>query len=143
MYSEFGNVTEAERALDLGAAQPGGEMADAVRAWVHLFDGRCASALNLTNKVLSSGSARERAAILAAGAGTRPRASSAAAMRVADTGYRAAVAADAPLMVAGWAGIRGLAEPRRVGRSAGRRGVQRRRPGVPAGGQTTRRLPVP
>ncbi|HEY7483648.1 MAG TPA: LuxR C-terminal-related transcriptional regulator [Streptosporangiaceae bacterium] len=155
LYSEFGDVPEAERVLDLGAVESGGEMAEAVRAWLQLFDGRCASALARTRQVLASPSAGERAVILAVSAGTaaagflgradeaehlgrrglalarryRPDTSwslievgygrclahlalgePAKAWDVADSGYRAAVAADVPLMVAGWAGIRGLAE---------------------------------
>ncbi|MGH3389306.1 MAG: AAA family ATPase [Actinomadura sp.] len=155
LYSEFGDVPEAERVLDLGAAEPGGEMADAVRSWLQLFDGRCAGTLELTYRVLASEPVSERAAILAISAGTaaagflgRPDEAERLGQRglalartfrpdrswslievgygrclahlalgeptkawdVADGGYRAAVAAHAPLMVAGWAGIRGLAE---------------------------------
>lgn len=155
LYSEFGDVPEAERVLDLGAAEPGGEMADAGRAWIRLFDGRCAGSLEMTHRVLGSPEVSERAAILAVSAGTaaagflglareaerlgrqcaalaytfRPNqpwslmevgygrclahlalGEPAKAWDVADEGYRAAVAAHAPLVVAGWAGIRGLAE---------------------------------
>lgn len=154
-YWGHGDVVAAEQALDLLKGRPGEELAQGIRTWILLFDGRCAAVLPIADELLAGDAASPQAVIWAtaaatAAAGCLGRAEDAAsyherglalatahqaelpwgvveldiarclaslamgdlrtAWKVADDGYHRVLAGESPMMSAGHAGFRGLAE---------------------------------
>ncbi|MGW3347288.1 AAA family ATPase [Nonomuraea rubra] len=70
LYWGDGDAPAAERALDLLRGLPGEELAEGIRSWILLFDGRCAAVLEVTDRLLSSRSAGAQPAIWATAAAT-------------------------------------------------------------------------
>ncbi|MFE0076929.1 AAA family ATPase [Nonomuraea sp. NPDC059023] len=68
-YWGEGDAVQADEILDSAATEPNGDLAVGTRAWLLLFDARCASALALACGVLASDTASQQAAVWAAGAG--------------------------------------------------------------------------
>ncbi|MGW0803474.1 AAA family ATPase [Nonomuraea sp. NPDC002799] len=70
MYWGEGDAPAAERTLDLLRGRPGEDLAEGIRTWILLFDGRCAAALDVADRLLASESASAQAVIWATAAAT-------------------------------------------------------------------------
>ncbi|GAA2211626.1 LuxR family transcriptional regulator [Nonomuraea monospora] len=70
LYWGSGDAPAAERALDLVRGLPGEDLAEGIRTWILLFDGRCAAVLEVTERLLAARSASAQSAIWATAAAT-------------------------------------------------------------------------
>jgi DNA-binding CsgD family transcriptional regulator len=70
LYWGDGDAVAAEQTLDLVRGRPGEDLADGIRSWILLFDGRCAATLDVTERLLASDSASAQALIWATVAAT-------------------------------------------------------------------------
>ncbi|HEX4812850.1 MAG TPA: AAA family ATPase [Nonomuraea sp.] len=70
MYWGNGDAPAAEQTLDLLLGRSGEDLAEGIRSWILLFDGRCAAALDIADRLLASHSMNAQAAIWAAAAAT-------------------------------------------------------------------------
>ncbi|MFI9550095.1 BTAD domain-containing putative transcriptional regulator [Nonomuraea endophytica] len=69
-YWGHGDASAAEQALDLLRGRPGADLAEGIRSWILLFDGRCAAVLESADRLLGSDSADPQARIWVAAAAT-------------------------------------------------------------------------
>ncbi|WP_162795254.1 hypothetical protein, partial [Nonomuraea lactucae] len=69
-YWGGGDAVAAEQALGLLNGRPGEDLAQGIRSWVLLFDGRCAAVLDVADRLLASDSASAQALIWATAAAT-------------------------------------------------------------------------
>ncbi|MFG1685547.1 hypothetical protein ACGFNP_35670 [Nonomuraea sp. NPDC049269] len=70
MYWGNGDAVAAEQTLDLLRGRPGEDLAEGIRTWILLFDGRCAAVLEVADRLLASDSASAQALIWATAAAT-------------------------------------------------------------------------
>ncbi|MFB4285602.1 BTAD domain-containing putative transcriptional regulator [Nonomuraea sp. MTCD27] len=70
VYWGNGDAVAAEQALALLRGQPGEDLAEAIRSWILLFDGRCPAVLDVADRLLVCDSASAQAVIWAAAAAT-------------------------------------------------------------------------
>ncbi|MEU4232124.1 BTAD domain-containing putative transcriptional regulator [Nonomuraea sp. NPDC026600] len=70
MYWGNGDAVAAEQTLDLLRGRPGEDLAEGIRTWILLFDGRCAAVLDVADRLLASDSASAQAMIWATAAAT-------------------------------------------------------------------------
>ncbi|WP_157248317.1 AAA family ATPase [Nonomuraea typhae] len=69
-YWGYGDAVAAERALDLLRGRPGEDLAEGIRSWILLYDGRCAAVLDVAESLLNGGRAGTQALIWALAAAT-------------------------------------------------------------------------
>lgn len=69
-YWGDGDAVAAEQALDLLRDRPGEDLAEGIRSWILLFDGRCAAVLDLADRLIDSDSASAQAVVWATAAAT-------------------------------------------------------------------------
>ncbi|MFD1536806.1 BTAD domain-containing putative transcriptional regulator [Nonomuraea guangzhouensis] len=70
MYWGNGDAVAAEQTLDLLRGRPGEDLAEGIRTWILLFDGRCTAVLDVADRLLASDSASAQALIWATAAAT-------------------------------------------------------------------------
>jgi DNA-binding CsgD family transcriptional regulator len=70
LYWGAGETAHAQRVLDLAARGPGADLVEATRAWILLFDGRCAETITVATRILGDPAAGDQAAIWACAVGT-------------------------------------------------------------------------
>ncbi|WP_433509417.1 BTAD domain-containing putative transcriptional regulator [Nonomuraea sp. CA-143628] len=70
MYWGNGDAVAAERTLDLLRGRAGEDLAEGIRTWILLFDGRCAAVLDAADHLLASDSVSAQAVIWAMAAAT-------------------------------------------------------------------------
>jgi DNA-binding CsgD family transcriptional regulator len=70
LYWGLGERVLADEALHLGEAEPGRDLAEALRTWLLLFDGSCEAALDTARVVLSRPSSSDQAIVWAVAGGS-------------------------------------------------------------------------